>query len=64
MFFHLLIFLEVTLLRDILSANGGAIIERQWLNDRGNEVLLRITAWVGQQPHELGEGLGDEEKNV
>jgi hypothetical protein len=37
-------------IRMLIPANGGAIIERQWVDNRGNPSSYRIMTWVGQPP--------------
>lgn len=56
--------MEAPFLRMLVPANGGAIIERRWTDDRGNPSSYRITTWVGQagQPL-LGGGPGDRGEN-
>src|SRR5712671_369967 len=37
-------------IRMVVPANGGAIVERSWIDNRGNPSSYRITTWVGQPP--------------
>ena len=33
--------------RMFVPANGGAMVERMWIDDRGNPSLYRFIIWVG-----------------
>jgi hypothetical protein len=46
----------VFLIGRVIPANGGAIVERWWIDDRGNPAWSRITTWVGQPPPRPGAG--------
>jgi hypothetical protein len=37
-------------IRPLVPANAGAIVERQWVDERGNPSSYKITTWVGQPP--------------
>jgi hypothetical protein len=43
--------MEANLIRMFVPANGGgAIIDRRWIDERGNPTSYKITVWVGQPP--------------
>ena len=53
--------MEAALLRMAIPANGGAIFERRWIDDRGNPSMYRLVTWVGQPP--VAEGPGNRGEN-
>jgi len=42
--------MEVALIRRFVPANGGATIERRWVDERGHPASLKISIWAGQPP--------------
>jgi hypothetical protein len=40
--------MKVGILRMLVPANGRAMIERWWVDNRGNPSSYRVTTWVGQ----------------
>ncbi len=52
--------MKADLLRMIISANGGVIVERRWVDNRDNPESCRIVIWGGglAQPPFGAEGLG------
>lgn len=54
--------MEVALLRVAIPADGGAIIERRWVDGRGNPTMYRVITWVGQPPPVV-EGPGNRGEN-
>ncbi len=56
---------KLALLRALLpiNGNGGAIIERRWVDEHGNPASYRITTWVGIPPPGA-EGLEDRGENL
>ncbi|KAF8486719.1 hypothetical protein F5888DRAFT_1639933 [Russula emetica] len=47
---HVRVLPVVAILRMLVPANGGAIVEKEWIDDRGNPSSYRLTTWVGQPP--------------
>jgi hypothetical protein len=36
------------ILRQVVPANGAAMVHRQWVDDRGNPSSCSVVLWVGQ----------------
>jgi hypothetical protein len=47
--------MKAGLLRQGVPPNGGAIIDRRWVDERGNPSSCCVAVWVGQ-PFGPGEG--------
>jgi hypothetical protein len=51
--------IEAAILRMIVPANGGAIVERRWTDRRGNPASYRVVFLAQVHPQAGAEGPGD-----
>jgi len=57
--------MKVDSLRMLVPPNGRGVVERRWIDDRGNPESYRITTWRGVSPPPLlgAGGLGGRDKH-
>ena len=42
--------IKACILQLVMPADGGMVVERQWVDGRGNQLSSRVVLWVGQSP--------------